>query len=69
MSHQLGDRVRVAETYRFFHDWRTWSGFVVGLRVTERTGAITVDVSDHFPPRDRGDFTTDFSPDDLVPIT
>lgn len=66
---QLGDRVKVAPKCRHFGDWRGWSGFVVGMHVLERTGAIAVDVSDHFPPRHHGDVTTDFEIDDLEPAT
>lgn len=62
---QLGDRVKVSVACRYFGDWRGWSGFVVGLHVASVTGAISVDVSDHFPPRHLGDVTTDFAITDL----
>lgn len=64
VAHQLGDRVKVADTYCFFEDWREWSGFVAAMRVT-RTGAISIDVSDHWPPRDHT-ITTGFASDELV---
>lgn len=66
MSHQLGDRVRVAPSYRFYADWADWCGFVTGMQIVARTGAVTIDVSDSFPPQSEGDFTHGFAPDELV---
>lgn len=67
---KLGDRVKMAPTCPHYSDeWGQWEGFVTGMGVIARTGAVTLIVSDFWPPRDHGDFVDGFSPDDLAAVT
>lgn len=64
---RIGQRVQVSDAYQFAADWRGQTLYVAAVQAKHRTGDITYWTSDHWPPRDHGDYTTDWNPQELIP--
>jgi hypothetical protein len=52
-SLRIGQHVRMADSCPYIGDWRGWTGFVSGIRADNRTGRISYEVSEVWPPDER----------------